>query len=775
MSSFGSVTVPFAQWREACQRQTSQTGKEDLQQEAKRLFSELFSTTSLNVGEVQLTTKSAHKEALAQLLSELGPCFTATHMTRVWALYCLCGAVEGCREISETMLNLLGSFLLTYCAPLEEEDDDGEDTEESVRDAAILCLAALVQSRVEETTASVANQRAQLAQTGVERRCATAEQEEPMDHGYGAPQQDVRGGLSLLPRSRRSLCFDLIRATVTGITTMPSLSGAESSLASFATFSANCLHGESDPRCLMQLLVMIHALQQAFLPHFAARHETFPTVSLFDAVAPYYPIQFTPPPNDKHGITRQGLQHALLVILSCGGYDEPGDRQSMLNLASGIILERVEEDDSSAQDKLEAVQDLTVLLGAPTSLSPESVRELSHALIATHALGTEGVALGKVGPYKALADACRSLVSKVAADLEVDNDLWKVFVKETLQSDASLLATSPQSMRGRSTIAYLACLAASGGPRTLTATLESCLPRLQDALSEKEDEEKVAAAAYGVGAFFSSFEVAFGRAGATSISFHPHPLEPYSSNMLGVLGDLFDTTENEGTRIAVFSAMVSLLMVTPSELLDEEVVQVVTNFVQALCVLVGPTETDQEDLRRIVAKSLGSIIAVAMDENVSGLSSVLRSSEPVRESIRERIFPSLMKSCLETSTLSGGTRFDVLAIAYACENSKNIADRVLDDIMTTLHSKLEAGENEDALGIVEIVAVMLKEGNANARAAFHKTKVDPVELVKIVGHASSDARRPSVRAMKVGMSLLQLPASKSDMVEEMTAVSSASF
>ena len=746
MSSFGEaggMIIPFAEWREACQRQRSQSGKEVLQQDAKKLFSTLFSTTTLVVGNgsVPLITKPAHQEALAQLLRELGPCFNATHMTRVWALHCLCGAIEGSPDISESMMTLLGNFLLTYCAPLEE-DNYGEDIEEVVRDAAVLCLAALVKSVVIQTDDSVASQRVHLAKAGVERRCATAEPDEVMDYGYGAapPNQDIRASLSLLPRSRRALCFDLIRAATDGIATMPPVADASQALATFASFSANCLHGESDPRCLMQLLVTLRALQSAFLAQFVSStaSDAFPTVDLFDAVAPYYPIQFTPPPNDKYGITRQGLQQALLAIFSFEGYDEPGDRNSMLNHAASLVIERLDEDDSTVLDKLDTIQDLTILLATPANMSCESIRELSHALIATHSQGAEGVALGKGGLYKALADSCRALVSKVSADVELDNDLWNAFVKETLQSDAPLLATAPQSIKGRSTIAYLACLAASGGPRTLAATLESCMPRLQDVLRQVEDDEKVAAAAYGICAFFSSFDVAFRRARENSISFHPHPLKPYSSKMLILLGNVFEESENEDTRIAVVAAMISLLTFSPSELLDSQF-QMVINFVQALCGLIRSTEGDHEELRGAVAKSLGRIIACVMEDDESRVPSVLYDNNEIRESIQQDIFPRLVESCLNTAGDSG-TRYDVLSLAYACADSQKIADQVLDSTMSALHKGLLEGEKVHAVDTVRLMSVILNKGKTNAKIAFHKTQVDPIELIKTLGHASADVQ-----------------------------------
>ena len=38
---------------------------------------------------------------------------------------------------------------------------------------------------------------------------------------------------------------------------------------------------------------------------------------LFDVLSCYFPVTFTPPPNNVHGITRQGLATALEAALAC--------------------------------------------------------------------------------------------------------------------------------------------------------------------------------------------------------------------------------------------------------------------------------------------------------------------------------------------------------------------------------------------------------------------------------------------------------------------------
>ena len=87
-------------------------------------------------------------------------------------------------------------------------------------------------------------------------------------------------------------------------------------------------------------------MQHAFDPLFHAADGdcSFPLTDVFDAVAPYYPINFTPPPHDNHGITQQGLRQALMGVLTYFGYDEMAARNSidtMLHLSLGIVLERL--------------------------------------------------------------------------------------------------------------------------------------------------------------------------------------------------------------------------------------------------------------------------------------------------------------------------------------------------------------------------------------------------------------------------------------------------
>ena len=555
--------------------------------ESRQFFTSLVqgTTVQLHEGGVQLTTKASHPEALALLIRSLEPCFGAADqpncIPRWAALSCLVGAVEGCcggvggggdvvgqPEMPVSLVKLLSTFLLQHAGPIElssgpaDEDVAGaavaaiEDYDEQIRDTALTGLTALVQSRAANTAAAAAESstpppssssmvqeemiqlRLSIAKNGVERRCtdpdttsgnAMMDTDEVDDVGH--QQTNYHYGLSLLPRSRRSLCFDLIRAAVDAVRTtdLPHLDDRVqqlstktlSAMAEFARFTVSCLHGESDPRCLLQLLHLFGALLEAFRPLGTTR---FPVSELFDAVAPYYPIQFNPPPNDTHGITKEDLRQALIRILSCTRYDdttEPDD--TMATLTTGIVLESLvpppEDGPVTVREQVEALEDLQTFLFASHDdaggsvtvtncdvLDATELEKISNALLVVHETASVAVSRGAddggTPSNKDLADLCRTVVAQVALATErrrrsnsksnSSQDAaaaWRAFVERPVHQLSARLDSSDS---GRIAIAYLACLASSGGPQTLQLCLEAGLGPLLKILDDTKgaaDEE----------------------------------------------------------------------------------------------------------------------------------------------------------------------------------------------------------------------------------------------------------------------------------------------
>ena len=596
-------------------------------------------------------------------------------------------------------------------------DDNGNDIGENVRDAALGAVVVLLRcdrahgeegeydEDEQEDKASTTGvgveqsimQRLRLARRAVEARCLSddvTDYEHQYDsYGYGSSSGGSSGadrnggeddddaaaaaaaaleGLATLPRARRSLCFAALDGAVTGsqndITTGTGMRIQETSsvelkrdVASFVIFVSTCLHGETDPRCLLQMLRLLHRCQVVFLPLFGTESlavpvksgtadtttsvatkdgmdvdddnndmkkndQAFPAVSIFDSVAPYYPIKFTPPPNDPHGISREGLRDALMAILctvdpggsSGNGNDDKAaagtndtvtdaDAATMTTLAARLFLERLlppkshdpygddmdyNDGAESTADKIEALNDLRDLLLPPgaavagsTFVEPMStvgtvlIKELSSTVIKVHSDAVMDMPSASDAKerenYKVLLDTCCSLSSGIALRLEELGDPssshWTVFVLDTVRETASVLTTAPQGMKGRSSTAYLSSLAACGGIRTLRTCLDGCLPPLIGVLrGYGSDTEKAAAAALATGTMFSSSERSLSQAARDGVVIYPHPLQEYASDAVRILCDLGKEDKEISLRVAAVTGLGASLLAVPSSILAKD-------------------------------------------------------------------------------------------------------------------------------------------------------------------------------------------------------------
>jgi hypothetical protein len=569
---------------------------------------------------------------------------------------------------------------------------------------------------------------------------------------------------------------------------------------------------------------MLHAMQTNMLPFFETKTATvtrFPILNLFDAVAPYYPIHFTPPPNDVFGITRQGLHGALMAVLCFTGYDamEPGN-DTMLNLSAGIFLERlinVDSEDanapSTADDKLEAINDLSSLLFRPNKnlceqLSEDAVRELSTVLFVVHAEAASGVSSGGESgrKYKMLADSCRNLVAKIAFALEISSQtvLWNVFVRDTVQTRCQVLATSPQSSQGRSSVAYLACLSSCGGVGTMNLCFQSCVPNLINILNEEKDQEKVVAAMYGVGAFFSSFRVSFDRGTKEGVAFHPHPLEPFSSKacrslfqLMGIVIEGENKEVDPSLYIAGVHALESVLTVTPLSLLEESDIDNICGLLDAMASLVDSmneifaTEIDLDSsdvsLRKAAARTLGSTLGTCLGETsstnkTSQIRCVIDESDKIHTHLRESVYPKLLLSSdmfVPPKNESEPLRFDWMTLAYACEMNQASAKRVITDLVDALDSALKGLDAATTSPKIVMHFAMrfsfiIQRGGARAMAAFDsllEPNASPVELIKSLCSLGSTAEEKAMaqaspeKTVVTRVSTLMLPPTSQDTEE----------
>lgn len=590
--------------------------------------------------------------ALALLVSTLGPALTplldfaaapSTPVIKVRALHCLMGALEGSADLTHGVRQAVGRFLVELCRPVgcvvqpdntsvdivdldhemkyvdaaelsseqitqklqsmssssKQSLESASHHNENVRDAAIICLTALLQSNLElfptqqsqqssSSQSSTKHQqslstpvmkamgviyqsmelRIELAILGVRYRCQVSTTSGD-NNNNGMELPNMEDGISHLPRVKRSQCFNLFNAALNGLcddekkrihlqssspittlTTLPIPPSLLRQMSTYISLTSSCMYDETDPRCLVQLLTLFNTMQRIMLPLFASSNNNssssddyvrFPFLELFDAVAPYYPIHFTPPKNDPHGITQEIIQDALLNVLCEVGVkynsqmlhkSKDQGEETMIMHTARMFLDRLDPPKSSNynppsngsnsddEDKLDAVKDISFLflpLQLPncgemdttddskmyspnvTRVTLDFLSELSSSMARVH---EEAVS----SDTKSLASAIRKFSSCLAKSLEpvitmestsvglITLPLWEAYVVNSLRHLSPILESAPQGLHGRATTAYFASLAADGGLMTLRIVLKECFPRLLGVLSmlvEKENTPNI--------------------------------------------------------------------------------------------------------------------------------------------------------------------------------------------------------------------------------------------------------------------------------------------
>jgi hypothetical protein len=823
-------------WRASCLEDNNDPLKaeKDLEADAKIFFRYLSKSTSVEIAEsnLKLETRSSHEEALVKLIQELGPAFTSSHhQSRVRGLHVLSGAIGGCADalLSNRTTSLLGKFLIGHCGPIED-DEYGEDFDSMIRDAAVSALGALTQTAAGETTDQglfeALTMRLQFSRQAIERRCAAPDEDSEMS-AYGSSSsnnnnnnnnrhtQDIRGGLSALTRSKRAICFAVIGSTAAGIATMTKeadqlpediIDRAQPHLVEYARFASNCIHGESDPRCLLQLLLILHEVQLTFSPWFQSSttpDSVFPADDMFDAVSPYYPIQFTPPPNDIHRITRYDLHRALINVLNYTKMDENSishNRHSMLGLSVGLYVEQMVpmegEESSSTVERQEALDCLAELLFPNNESESESLcnlldvpgtRNLYVALESTHAESSLAVASG-IGfqreQSKRLADDCRTLVSKIAYQLEIapNRKLFYAFVSEPLQKQARKIKLSPS--HAKTSIAYIACLAASGRSRTLRLCLSTGLDPLLENLGEGQlkDEEDVTAAAHGVGAFFSSCRVATERAKEKGVALHPHPLEPYTEKAYQLLLGAFDDKElSTSPKIGIVRALESLIISCPKTDMESNDETRMSSFVEKLLeiTVAETTEEDDEaetDWKMVCSSALGSIVGTALDleigESTEETDAPFLSNATIHSFIKEQIYSAMLESALKDSMGRQADRLDRRALATACNFSETTAKSVTSLLLENLCAAIKQDIfNPSCVTSAETLSYMLAHGGDKCRRAYHDNPASDA-LLTTIGHSGGKQTKPSLR---ISVANLALPTTEEEKVKLKSEVNSSSI
>jgi len=556
----------------------------------------------------------------------------------------------------------------------------------------------------------------------------------------------------------------------------------------------------------MQLLLLFRKIQVALEPLFSnGTDATFPIIEMFDACAPYYPINFSPRQHDNHGMTRKGLHDALMNVLRGFEYDwlaAKENQDTMVSLSLGLILERlipVEGGDcnlaSSAAEKRDALHDVSLLLfpddeendcgsGKLDYVAESSMQLLSNALIYTFEVASNVVSKG--GPVyadenKLLADECRSCISMVASSLESSNItvLWNVFVKDPVVVMSSKLATT--STEGRVAVAYLASLAASGGPETLRSVLNAGLPRLINVLNTSaadKNEKSATMAACGIGALASSCHVAMVKSKEKGLDLHPHPMEKFFSGAFEALYSVYTDAENSSLRMASVAGLESLLVITPLNLVNNSQKEYTTKMVSELCTTVlrvsDGTATVSSEFAMTCAKSLGRLLGKAVEESFKqdekcsqGNDETILRSREVFDLLKGKVMADLLSRSTQISTNGDLLRYDRTALAQACSISTATSQVILEALLLSLKDSLGLISSEpESREIVAALSFLFRNAGDVASRAFHALAPPRVTVYDVLDKLSELDPR-------VGKKNLDLPATAEEVVKVNQMVSAS--
>jgi hypothetical protein len=724
--------------------------------------------------------------------------------------------------------------------PKNDENDKYNVDDDDVRDAALETLIALLQIPVRldddddqknHPSSSWMEWIISTAQKGVQYRSADRDIARDDDGHDNDDDQynddhrrrwnnDYRRGLSILPRSRRSLCFELLAVTVRAMMRQhpPNENEHErmlqshthhtdiaTNIRSFAQFVAQCLHGESDPRCLVQLLQILDDVLESFpfrilsFKTAAEASAVFPISDVFDAVAPYYPVQFTPPPNDIHQITREQLRLAVLRVLSNTRYDDEDDadeNSNMLHLGLNLILESIEpppEDEPIRLiDQQEMLQDLDGFLFRVIDnrnnlerLNNTQAEQIANVLERVHEKASLAVADSQdVVHAKPLADFCRHLMAKIALAVEGNLNLWTAFVAVPVRRMAERLSTndnmdSSTSGGRRVAIAYLAGLTSSGGAQTLQVTLSAGLQAMLKALQNDEEDT---IALYGIAAFFSSAQVAMDKVyAAHKIRLHPHPLATFGPEAVNrICSIVVSGPANERPAevyAAAIRAMETVLMTTPSSTaLTADTLELILNFLKQISAQIiipsnhGETKIYHGDeVLQASAQTLGTCLGQVMNqdnkalEDSDGPTAMVLDERTLVDFLKIDLLPSLLSS-VRMSSAAYLARYDRKTIANAACVEKKVAAQIVQPLTESLHNAVVTSEDDSANAISETLSFLFQNSNGMAGLAFQELEAPAttcLDLLNALGPSTLNGNNNNLET-DLGMSALRIPVSSEE-------------
>lgn len=415
-----------------------------------------------------------------------------------------------------------------------------------------------------------------------------------------------------LGQAMRKRCLEIMQLAlaqprVVEVLAPPAASAGDSSTADepmedhglqFASAFLNAMEGEKDPRNLLLCMEIARDCMSKLEPTFA-RHESA-RQQYFEVVSCYFPIIFTPPPNDPYGITSEGL------ILSLRKAFAASDLLAQLVLP--FLLKKLSSTVTEA--KLDSIQTL-VFCGEHYSINAM----LLHLHTVANALYDEVLD----GEKKEVIDEALAAISKFSGRIARAKSsgaagaayAWSKFVVElTGRATRELRENATDSMVGVSAGQVLSALgkdSAMGFSHVLHIAVPLLISQLDDALTSSTPpaSSKCEAAVARILLMANTIDREVDQSAAGQ------PMRPHASTLITALTKFLAAPEtSETARCLAIEALSHLLTYPPSPIVEiPQVRELIELFTKQL--LLDPSE-------KVRAASLTSLKDVSMVQRRTG-------------------------------------------------------------------------------------------------------------------------------------------------------------
>ncbi|KAI9318364.1 Dos2-interacting transcription regulator of RNA-Pol-II-domain-containing protein [Dichotomocladium elegans] len=218
----------------------------------------------------------------------------------------------------------------------------------------------------------------------------------------------------------------------------------------------NLVDGEKDPRNLLKVFELVRLVITNF-------DISIHVEDLFDYAFCYFPITFTPPPNDPYGITTQQLKTALRECLSSTPY--------FANFATPLLIEKVIKTTGSA--KSDAIETIGLCAPAygPHALLPhvtELFKALSNEVYVARSSEMERISLATI----------HSVVSTLAGGICIADIRLPVEAAIRSLLDPCIEKLEHPELKDAKSAGHILCAAASAADPTCSAVTQTLVPIL---------------------------------------------------------------------------------------------------------------------------------------------------------------------------------------------------------------------------------------------------------------------------------------------------------